>query len=269
MIRTSVSGIEWNGAMRATHRARPEPIAEAREAVPSALLSSERTTSALEGVLIRPADVLIASADRALRRRLAQSLARERGLRRLREAGDRAEIERLVPQLTPVVLLLDLPLPGYAGLESLRAIRGLSPTTRTVLLVARPDDADAVAALKQGASGYCSRRSEPGLLRRALQRVRAGEIWVGRSVTGHLLEELAALSHRRGPGAPERLRRLTAREREIVALVAAGASNKEIAQRLAIAERTVKAHLTSIFQKLGVSSRLHLAVYALEAQAPA
>ena len=137
------------------------------------------------------------------------------------------------------------------------------------LLVARPDDADAVAALKQGASGYCSRQSEPTLLRRALQRVRAGEIWVGRSVTGHLLEELAALSHRRGPEAPQRLRRLTARERELVAIVAAGASNKEIAERLSIAERTVKAHLTSIFQKLGVSSRLHLAVYALEAQAPA
>src|SRR5437899_922697 len=81
MIRTSVSGVESNGAMRANHRAPQWPIAEAREAAPSALLSSERPTSAVDGVLIRPADVLIASADRALRRRLAQSLARERGLR--------------------------------------------------------------------------------------------------------------------------------------------------------------------------------------------
>ena len=254
MIRTSVSGVGSNGAMRANHRTLERSIAETREAAP------------VETVLMRPADVVIASADRVLRRRLAQSLARERGLRRLREAGDRPEIERLVPELTPAVLLLDHPIPGYAGLEILRTIRALSPTTRTVLLVARPDDADAVAALKQGASGYCSRQSEPTLLRRALQRVRAGEIWVGRSVTGHLLEELAALSHRRGPEAPQRLRRLTARERELVAIVSAGASNKEIAERLSIAERTVKAHLTSIFQKLGVSSRLHLAVYALEAQ---
>jgi two-component system nitrate/nitrite response regulator NarL len=230
------------------------------------LRASEGAAPVVDGVLARPADVLIASGDRDLRRRLAQSLARERGLRRLREAGDRAEIERLVPQLAPVILLLDHPLPGYAGLESLRAIRALSPTTRAVLLVARPDDTEAVAALKQGASGYCSRRSEPALLRKALQRVRAGEIWVGRSVTGHLLEELVALSQRRGPETPERLRRLTARERQLVTLVAAGASNKEIAERLSIAERTVKAHLTSIFQKLGVSGRLHLAVYTLEAQ---
>jgi len=257
MIRTSASEVGSNGAMRANHRTLSRSIAETRAAVP------------VETVLVRPADVLIASADRALRRRLAQSLASERGLRRLREAGDRAEIERLIPELTPAVFLLDHPIPGYAGLESLQTIRALSPTTRTVLLVARPDDADAVAALKQGASGYCSRQSEPTLLRRALQRVRAGEIWVGRSVTGHLLEELAALSQRRGPETSQRLRRLTARERELVAIVAAGASNKEIADRLSIAERTVKAHLTSIFAKLGVSSRLHLAVYALEVHAPA
>jgi len=133
-------------------------------------------------------------------------------------------------------------------------------------LVARPEDSDAVVALKQGARGYCSRQSEADLLRRAVQQVRDGEIWVGRSVTSHLLEELTAASTRRAPGPPRRLGRLTQRERELVALVAAGASNKEIADRLSIAERTVKAHLTSIFRKLGVSSRLHLAVYTLEAE---
>src|SRR6266550_2189102 len=111
--------------------------------------------------------------------------------------------------------------------------------------------------------GYCSRKSEPALLRTAVERVRGGEIWVGRSVTGHLLEELAAVSRPRAPDAAKRLAGLTRRERE---LVAAGASNKEIAERLSIAERTVKAHLTSIFRKLGVSSRLHLAVYALDEQ---
>jgi len=215
---------------------------------------------------MRRPDLMIASADPGLRRRLAETLARERGLPRLHEAGDRAETERLVARLTPPVLLLDLPLPGYAGLESLQAIQTLSPTTRTIVLVARPEDSDAVLALKQGARGYCSRQSEPALLRRAVQQVRDGEIWVGRSVTTQLLEELTAASTRRAPGPPRRLGRLTQRERELVALVAAGASNKEIADRLSIAERTVKAHLTSIFRKLGVSSRLHLAVYTLEAE---
>ncbi len=191
---------------------------------------------------MRRPDLMIASADPALRKRLAETLAGERGLPRLHEAGDRAETERLVARLTPPVLLLDLPLPGYAGLESLQAIQTLSPTTRTIVLVARP------------------------VLRRAVQQVRDGEIWVGRSVTTQLLEELTAASTRRAPGPARRLGRLTQRERELVALVAAGASNKEIADRLSIAERTVKAHLTSIFRKLGVSSRLHLAVYTLEAE---
>jgi len=217
---------------------------------------------------MRRPDLMIASADPDLRRRLGETFARERGLRRLHEAGDRAETERLVARLTPPVILLDLPLPGYTGLESLQAIQSLSPTTRTIVLVARPEDSDAVVALKQGARGYCSRQSEADLLRRAVQQVRDGEIWVGRSVTSHLLEELTAASTRRAPGAAARLTRLTRRERELVTLVAAGASNKEIADRLSIAERTVKAHLTSIFSKLGVSSRLHLAVYALEAEGP-
>ncbi len=215
---------------------------------------------------MRRSDLLIVSADPTFRRRLAQSFASDRGFARLHEAGDRAQVERLVARLTPPVLLLDLPLPGYAALEGLQAIRALSPTTRTILLVASPADADAVAALKQGARGYCSRKSEPALLRTAVERVRGGEIWVGRSVTGHLLEELAAVSRPRAPDAAKRLAGLTRRERELVALVAAGASNKEIAERLSIAERTVKAHLTSIFRKLGVSSRLHLAVYALDEQ---
>ena len=206
---------------------------------------------------MRRSDLLIVSADPTFRRRLAQSFASDRGFARLHEAGDRAQVERLVARLTPPVLLLDLPLPGYAALEGLEAIRALSPATRTILLVASPADADAVAALKQ---------SEPALLRRAVQQVRDGEIWVGRSVTTQLLEELTAASTRRAPGPPRRLGRLTQRERELVALVAAGASNKEIAERLSIAERTVKAHLTSIFRKLGVSSRLHLAVYALDEQ---
>ena len=121
---------------------------------------------------MRRPDLMIASADPDLRRRLGETFARERALRRLHEAGDRAETERLVARLTPPVILLDLPLPGYTGLESLQAIQSLSPTTRTIVLVARPEDSDAVVALKQGARGYCSRQSEADLLRRAVQHVR-------------------------------------------------------------------------------------------------
>lgn len=157
---------------------------------------------------------------------------------------------------------------GLGGLERLRTIRALSPATRTILLVDSPDDASAVHALKEGARGYCSRGTDPGLLIRAVRLVREGEIWVGRKVILQLVEELAALHGPRAGRGDGRLRRLTPRERQISSLIAAGASNKEIADRLAITERTVKAHLTNIFQKLGLSGRLHLAIFALEARLP-
>lgn len=213
-------------------------------------------------------DLLIASSDGRLRRRLVLHFRREPGLRWIHEAKDRAEVERALPKLTPSVLLLDLPMKGFRGPESLRSIQALSPTTLTILLVESPDDSAALQALKEGARGYCSRNTEPLLLRKAVQLVRKGEIWVGRSVAVHLLEELTALHARRARPADQRLVRMTGREREIVRLIAAGASNKEIADRLSITERTVKAHLTNIFRKLGVSSRLHLAIYALETEGP-
>ena len=114
-------------------------------------------------------------------------------------------------------------------------------------------------ALKAGAAGFCPRDTPTDLLRRAVQLVEAGEIWVGRRVMVRLIEELALRTAALTP-AIAGAEQLTPRERELVSLVAAGASNKDIATRLAISIKTVKTHLTSVFKKLGLSTRLELAV---------
>lgn len=206
---------------------------------------------------------MIASADDLLRRRLVHCLEGEPGIATVHEARTRPEVERLVSRLGPLVLLLDQGTVAPHDAEWFGTIGRLGFETRTLVLADSPDAPAAVRALRDGAKGYCSRQIDPRLLRKAVDRVRKGEIWVGRHVVAALVEELTGQrpdpQRISGDGAP----RLTAREHEVCLLVASGASNKEIAGRLAISERTVKAHLTRIFQKLGISSRLHLAIRAL------
>ena len=119
--------------------------------------------------------------------------------------------------------------------------------------------------LEAGVKGYCSLDIDPGLLKKAVQMVQKGEIWVGRRFISQLLDALVALTEKQRtkslPKPDESLDRLTPREREIVQLLGVGASNKEIGNQLNVTEKTVKAHLTSIFRKLGVSDRLHLALF--------
>ena len=119
--------------------------------------------------------------------------------------------------------------------------------------------------LEAGAKGYCSMEMDPVLLTKAVKMVQKGEVWVGRKVISHLLDTLVSLTeqqrNRSLPKADPSLDVLTPREKEIVQQIGGGSSNKEIAHQLHVSEKTVKAHLTSIFRKLGVSDRLHLALY--------
>jgi DNA-binding NarL/FixJ family response regulator len=170
--------------------------------------------------------------------------------------------------LKPAILLLDLALPGLGGVEGVPAVQRVSPLTSIILMTSTPNDREGLAALKVGARGYCSHGMDPALLRKAVMVVVKGEIWVARNVFAPLLEELTSLTERRHkefpPNLDTRLDRLTPREREIAQLIGGGASNKEIAGRLNITEATVKAHLTAIFRKLGLSDRLGLALFVTE-----
>ena len=208
--------------------------------------------------------VFIASGVAGLRKRWRQAIQRQFTLH---EVTERGSLERGLLNRRPAALLLDLHLPELGGISGVEAIQQLRPTTKIVLLTSRPDEREGIAALKAGARGYCDRDIDPGLLGKALEVVQNGEIWVGRKLIPHLLEELAALSEQQkdSPATLDsRLDRITPRERQIVQLLSAGASNKEIAKRLNVTERTVKAHLTAVFKKLGISGRLQLALFVLE-----
>lgn len=211
------------------------------------------------------AAVLIASPSPGLRKRWREAVDR----RPVLEVAEYGQLARMLAMRKPSILLLDQDLLRLGGMDSVGALRRLHPPVKIVILAGRPDDAEGVAALKMGARGYCDRDITLPLLARALEAVRRGEVWVGRKLTARLLEEMSVLSHaqRRPTGMVEpdgRLQRLTPRERDIVDLLSGGASNKEIAQRLVVTERTVKAHLTAVFRKLGMSGRLQAALFVAE-----
>jgi DNA-binding NarL/FixJ family response regulator len=167
-----------------------------------------------------------------------------------------AALEGHVGALVPSVVLFDLgPQPDAA---TFGIVSSLSAVAKTIAVADADDDALAVRALKAGASGFCPRDTPTPLIRKAVQLVEAGEIWVGRRVMLRLIDELAGLHRATEAAAIDD--RLTRQEQAVAGLVARGAANKEIADRLSISIKTVKTHLSSIFRKLGLSSRLQLAV---------
>lgn len=208
--------------------------------------------------------IVIGSPAATLRRRWSQGL---QGMGAIQEVAKRAALERSMATLKPIVLLVDFAL-LRGGVRDMPALQRLSPSTKIVLLTSTPDEREAISALKAGARGYHDNALDPSLLKRAVEVVQKGEIWIARNVIPHLLAELASLTERRQAGAPAgvhvSLDHLTPREREIAHLIGTGASNKEIAGQLYISVKTVKAHLTTIFRKLGLSDRLRLALSIAE-----
>jgi len=179
------------------------------------------------------------------------------------EVAERRALEQIILHLEPHVLLLDLCLPGLGGVRQIQRIQRLSPETKIIALTSRPGDREGVAALEAGARGYCNRDIEPGQLRKAVEGVEAGEIWIQRRLVAALLDSLRSMTQpQRRPAARwnTRLQALTPREYQVAELITAGARNKDIAHHLNITERTVKAHLTELFRSLRVSDRLQLAI---------
>jgi len=211
--------------------------------------------------------VLIASAAAKVRRRWTRVLHGEFSIH---EVTERAALEQNLTRQKPSVLLLDLALPQLGGIGGVSAIQRLSPSTKIILLTSAPDDEEEMRALKAGVKGYCNRDTGPLLLRKAVDVVEKGEIWIERKVISHLLEELTSVAERQQKDSPLHLQPnilldcLTSRERQVAKLIGDGSCNREIAKRLNISERTVKAYLTSIFRKLNISDRLHLALLLVD-----
>jgi two-component system nitrate/nitrite response regulator NarL len=184
------------------------------------------------------------------------------------EACDGVEAVTMARQLIPEVMLLDLAMPRRQGLDTLRELSSDARSVRVILLTAAAEKEQIVEALQLGARGVVLKDSATQILLKSIRAVMNGEYWVGRESVSNLVQYLRTLVT--PPSAfPQRNKyRLTPRELEIIAAVVAGFANKEIAQYFKISEDTVKHHLSNIFDKVGVSSRLELALFAVNQSLP-
>ncbi len=185
------------------------------------------------------------------------------------EAGDAGEALRCVARQRPDLILLDNHLPGVLGVDAIPALRQAVPGVRILMLTVSENEADLVAAFQAGADGYVLKTVESDQLCDAIVKVFAGESVVSPEMTTKLVAALRA-QPKEAPGAPAApappqapaLAPLSAREREILQLIARGDSNKHIARQLDIAETTVKIHVQHILRKLHLTSRVQAAVFA-------
>ncbi|NJM08281.1 response regulator transcription factor [Candidatus Gracilibacteria bacterium] len=171
---------------------------------------------------------------------------------------------RLIDECQPDVVVLDLNIGAEHALAILQEIH-TSGKARVILLSALCDPELNRQAMRVGAAGLVQKAQEPEVLLRAIESVHSGDIWVERAMVSALLHELPnAESAQNVLGERQRIAALTQREREVIGLVGEGRKNRQIAERMLISETTVRHHLTSIFDKLGVSDRLELVIYAFK-----
>ncbi len=207
--------------------------------------------------------VLIADDHPVFREGLRLLLELDRKIRVVGEARDGLEAAELTRKLKPDLVLLDLRMPRCSGIEALKLIQNLSLPVRVLILATEVDKQDIVEALKRGAAGIILKESTTQLLRKSIHLVVAGEYWVERQNISDLVQELTRRPGNASPDVPQGPWRLTPRERQIVAEVVAGKTNKEIAQELCVSLQTIKHHLTNIFDKVGVHNRLELALFSI------
>ena len=198
-----------------------------------------------------PVTVLIVDDHAIVRHGLRTYLNAQAGLLVVGEAVSGEEAVRLVSELVPDVVLLDLVLPGLDGIEATRQIRCTSPSTRVIVLTSFADDDLVVRALRAGALSYLLKESHPSDVAAAVRRSARGEAVIHPTIASRLLGE--------GSGGPDEL---SERELQVLRLLAAGRSNATIAGELQISEQTVKKHVSNILGKLHVADRTQAAVYA-------
>ncbi len=206
-----------------------------------------------------PISVLIVDDHPVVRRGLRVLLEVQDGIEVAGEAGDGATALALAAELTPDVILLDLKLPGMDGLAVLAALkaRGGSCASRVLVLTSVTEPASASLAVRSGAAGVLYKDVDPDALVRAIRSVHDGHLLLAPEAAGNLVRAGS------GWGAVAGLDALTSREREVLAEIAKGRSNREIARALTVSEKTVKAHVSSVLAKLGVQDRTQAALLAV------
>jgi len=214
--------------------------------------------------------ILIADDHPIFRDGLKRLLESERDFKVVGEACDGVEAVKLVRQLKPEILLLDLAMPRRPGLEALREMNSgpASSSVRVILLTAAAEKDQIVEALQLGARGVVLKDSATQILLKSIRAVMNGEYWVGRESVANLVQYLRTLVDSSSHESRKKRYGLTPREFEVISAVVAGYANKEIAEYFKISEDTVKHHLSNIFDKVGVSTRLELALFAVNQSLP-
>ena len=207
--------------------------------------------------------LLIADDYPIVRTGLREILEKEPDLEVVAEAANGREVVAKVEELSPDIVLLDLNMPDVDGLSAMRSLQDAGNKTKILVLTGSEDKRDYIQAMKLGCCGIVLKKTPPVLIIKSIRKVHDGEIWLDSHTTAAVMRHFSSSQpDPTGPRGRERAP-LSNREREIVTLVAQGHKNKEMAEKLFISEQTVKNHLHNIFDKLGVSDRLELALYAI------
>jgi len=204
-----------------------------------------------------PVRILVVDDHAMFREGIKLLLQRDPQLLVVGEASTPQEALDLATRELPEIVLLDIDLAGYNGLDIIESLQASVPDSDIIVLTGVRDEGLQTRALRSGAKGFVQKDQHGDLVLRAIQKVRDGEIWFDRGAIGAAVTRLIS-----GDDEQSQLATLTPRERDITRLVGEGLKNDAIAERLYISEKTVRNHLTVVFDKVGVRDRLHLAIFA-------
>lgn len=213
---------------------------------------------------MKPIRILIVDDHTLFRSGLKLALQRHEGFEVVGEAGDGLEGIKRATQLRPDVVLLDLHMPGVGGLEALRLLREDVPETQVVMLTVSEDAEDLLETLRAGARGYLLKNIDTEFLLESIRRAASGESVMSPQIANKLADSLRVSPKDEVVVADVSPDKLSPREREIIVMLARGASNKEIARVLNLSESTIKIHVQGILRKLNIAKRVQAAVYAVE-----